>query len=319
MQSPFETQLSNDGAPEAHRDEVKVRHVSVCICTYQRPQWLKRLLETLERQQTRGAFTFSIVVADNDPDKSAEEVVACFARHSSVDVLYCCETNRNIALARNKAINYADGEFIAFIDDDEFPADDWLAKLIQACEEYKSSGVLGPVRPHFEETPPLWLLKGRFCERPEHPTGTVMKWNASRTGNILFRRSILNGTREPFDPEFGTGGEDQDFFRRMGERNCKFIWCNEAIAYETVPPSRWARGYMFKRALLRGRNVLKHRGTRMELVLKSAIAVPAYSLLLPLTLPFGEHVFVKFGIKLCDHLGRLLTLLGINPIRERQM
>jgi hypothetical protein len=41
-------------------------HVCVCICTFRRPLLLKRLLEALEKQQTENAFTFSVVVADND-------------------------------------------------------------------------------------------------------------------------------------------------------------------------------------------------------------------------------------------------------------
>jgi succinoglycan biosynthesis protein ExoM len=298
---------------------LKARHISVCICTFARPLWLQRLLETLERQQTASNLTFSIVVADNDACRSAEEVVTSFASRATVAIKYCHESARNIALARNKALDNADGEFIAFIDDDEFPADDWLSRLVEACDNYRSAGVLGPVRPHFEETPPSWLIRGRFCERPEHATGTVMKWNASRTGNLLFRRSILKGISEPFDPAFGTGGEDQDFFRRMEKRDCVFVWCNEAIVYETVPPARWTRTYMFKRALLRGRNVIKHRGARARLLVTSAIAAPAYSLLLPLTLPLGHHVFLKYAIKLCDHLGRLLASVGINPVIERQM
>jgi hypothetical protein len=40
---------------------------------------------------------------------------------------------------------------------------------------------------------------------------------------------------------------------------------------------------------------------------------------LPLTLLCGQHIFMKYGIRFCDHLGRLLALIGINPIRERQM
>jgi glycosyltransferase involved in cell wall biosynthesis len=297
----------------------KSRHVSICICTFARPIWLKRLLETLERQQISGHFTFSIVVADNDARRSAEEVVTSFAARTTVATKYCHEPARNIALARNKAIENADGEFVAFIDDDEFPTGDWLSKLVAACDMHGAAGVLGPVRPHFEEPPPSWLIKGRFCERPEHATGAVMKWNASRTGNLLFRRSILNGIPGPFDPAFGTGGEDQDFFRRLGKQGCVFVWCNEAVVYETVPPARWTRSYMLKRALLRGRNVLKHRGAQGRLLMVSAIAAPAYSLLLPFTLPLGHHVFVKYAIKLCDHLGRLLASVGINPVIERQM
>ncbi|HUL52565.1 MAG TPA: glycosyltransferase family A protein [Opitutaceae bacterium] len=298
---------------------MKPHHVSVCICTYQRPALLRRLLEKLEHQQTGGAFTYGVVVADNDAGRSAEEPVASFASRSHLEVVYCCEPRQNIALARNQVLAHADGEFIAFIDDDEFPADDWLAKLLEACARYGASGVLGPVRPHFDAPPPRWIVRGRFCERPEHPTGTVMHWIRSRTGNVLFRRAILDGTAAPFRSEFGTGGEDKDFFMRMTQRGCVFVWCNEAIAYETVPPARWTRRYMLTRALLRGKNVLRHPTGRGVLVAKSLVALPVYSLALPVTLLFGQHVFMKFGIRFCDHLGRLLAVVGLNPINERPM
>ena len=298
---------------------MKSRHISVCICTYQRLPWLQRLLETLEHQQTDGTFTFSIVVADNDAGRSTEGFVTAFARRSSIAAVYCCEPRKNIALARNRAIEHADGEFIAFIDDDEFPDDNWLAKLLQACDQYQVSGVLGPVRPHFEKPPPRWIVKGRFCERPEQPTGTIMEWEKSRTGNVLFRRAILQGIAEPFRSEFGTGGEDKDFFMRLTQRDCVFVWCNEAVAFETVPPSRWTRRYMFQRALLRGRNVLKHPTGRFKSIATSLVAVPLYSLVLPVSLLFGQHVFMKYGIRFCDHLGRLLALVGLNPISDRQM
>jgi hypothetical protein len=51
---------------------------------------------------------------------------------------------------RNKALLHAEGNFIAFIDDDEFPEDDWLCNLFKACMRFGVDGVLGPVNPHFE-------------------------------------------------------------------------------------------------------------------------------------------------------------------------
>jgi succinoglycan biosynthesis protein ExoM len=294
-------------------------HITVCICTYKRRDFLQRLLEKLNEQRTDNNFTFSAVVADNDSSCSAKDIVHLIAAKSSFPIVYCNEPRQNIALVRNKALENAKGHFIAFIDDDEFPIERWLALLLAACDRYSAAGVLGPVRPHFDQPPPRWLIKGRFCERPEHPTGTVMEWSKCRTGNVLFRRSLLDGEKEPFKEEFGTGGEDQDFFRRMETMGHTFVWCNEAIAYETVPPNRWTRSFMFKRALLRGRNALRHPTGRLRLIVQSLVAVPVYSIMLPITLLVGQHVFVKVAVKFLDHFGRLLALLHLNPVRERQM
>lgn len=294
-------------------------HIAVCVCSFRRPALLTRLLEKLKQQRTNGLFTFSIVVCDNDVEQSAASVVSAIRESGAIDITYCWEPRKNIALARNKAFEHARGDFVAFIDDDEFPTVNWLQKLLAACEQYRADGVLGPVRPHFESPPPSWIIKGRFCDRPEHETGRVMNWDECRTGNVLFRRQIVDSLREPFKPEFGTGGEDKDFFMRFTERGRVFVWCNEAIAYETVPPSRCTRGYMLKRALLRGRNILKHPVGRLGLLARSAVAVPIYSLALPAVLLLGQHWFMRYCIKLCDHLGRLLAIIGVNPVAERQL
>jgi succinoglycan biosynthesis protein ExoM len=296
-----------------------VSSISVCICTFRRPDLLRRLLGELARQETNGRFTYSLVVVDNDAGRSAQPVVTAFAATSSLPIVYCVEPRQNIALARNLAVAHATGNYIAFIDDDEFPSPNWLHHLLETCLVTGAAGVLGPVRPYFEAPPPVWLVRGRFCERPEHPTGTVIDWRECRTGNVLLRRTLLEGVAEPFAAEFGTGGEDVDFFRRMAACGWVFVWCNEAVAHELVPPSRWTRRYMLRRALLRGRNNLKLRGTRVRALLTSAVAVPLYSVVIPGALILGQHVFMKYSIKFCDHLGRLLTLLGINPVKDRQM
>ena len=209
-------------------------HITVCICTYKRPRFLKRLLDGLNHQETNGRFTCSILVADNDRERSAESLVSEFGKNASVPVKYCVEPQQNIALARNKAIENAGGDFVVFIDDDEFTTPSWLLTLFDACVRYNADGVLGPVKPYFEEEPPPWVVKGKFHERPTYPTGLVIDWKKGRTGNTMLKTHLFKDGELPFRPEFLTG-EDQDFFRRMIEKGHQFVWCNEAVAYEIVP------------------------------------------------------------------------------------
>lgn len=292
-------------------------HISVCICTYHRPALLKRLLTELGRQDTKGLFDFSVVVADNDHRQSAKQVVSEFASTSSIPIIYSMEPEQNFALVRNKALENAKGDFIAFIDDDEIPIVDWLCNLFAACNAYGVDGVLGPVRPHFEHKPPQWVIKGKIFERPEHNNGYKMDWPETRTGNLLFRRDILNGIDNAFRSEFGTGSEDVDFFRRMISNGKIFVWCNNAVVYETVPPERCKRSYLLKLALLRGGNSIKHQVHFARNLIKSFIAVPAYCLAIPFLFVAGDHYVMIYLIKLCDHIGRLLALMGINPVKKR--
>jgi succinoglycan biosynthesis protein ExoM len=291
------------------------KHISVCVCTYKRQDLLARLLTGLRDQQTSNLFTYSIVVADNDHLQSGKAITLRFAATSTIPTTYCVEPRQNIALARNMAVANASGDFVAFIDDDEFPTERWLHTLFKACNDYGVDGVLGPVKPHFDEEPPTWVVKGRFYDRPSYPTGFVIDWKKGRTGNVLLKKSLFGEEAQPFRPEF-LSGEDQDFFRRMIDKGHVFIWCNEAVAYEVVPRIRWKRSFMLRRALLRGTVSLLDPTFGAFDIAKSAIAVPAYTVALPIALMLGQHRFMTCLVKLFDHLGKLLALLGIKPIRE---
>jgi len=293
----------------------ELTHICVCVCTYKRSQFLQRLLGELCAQETKGLFRYSIVIVDNDQSRSAEAVVMGFVAASAVPIKYCVEPQQNIALARNKAIENATGDFVAFIDDDEFPSKHWLLTLFEACNKYGVDGALGPVKPFFGEDTPKWVIKGKFYMRPTYPTGLVIDWRKGRTGNVLLRRGIFATGEQPFRPQF-RNGEDQDFFRRMIERGHVFIWCDEAVAYEVVPPIRWKRTVMLRRALLRGASAALHPTVGVRNIAKSVIALLAYTVALPLALLLGHHRFMIVLVKLCDHLGKLLAVVGINPIRE---
>jgi hypothetical protein len=102
----------------------------------------------------------------------------------------------------------------------------------------------------------------------------------------------------------------------MIEKGFVFIWCNEAIAYEVVPPVRWRRRFLLRRALLRGALGPKMPGFGVRDVVRSLIAVPAYAAVLPLTLMIGHYKFMDILERMCHHLGKLLAIAGINPVKE---
>jgi glycosyltransferase involved in cell wall biosynthesis len=287
-------------------------HIVICLCTYKRPTYLERLLNSLTDQTTDGVFTYSIVLVDNDRNKSAQNTYNIFKDKSSINIKYHVEPEQNIALARNRAVMNAKGDFVAFIDDDEFPERNWLITLYQACNKFNADGILGPVIPHYEIQPPKWILKGKFYERPSHRTGELLHWTNTRTGNVMLRKNIfINGNM--FNPEFGMGGEDRDFFRRMIDKGFRFIWCDEAPVYESVSAVRCKRSFMLKRALLRGK--IPHFSL-LDIV-KSLVAIPLYSSILPILILLGHHRFMKYLIKDFDHIGRILAFCGIDVIKQK--
>jgi glycosyltransferase involved in cell wall biosynthesis len=298
-------------------------HITVCICTYRRPELLLKLLNRLNTQKTDDAFTYSIVVVDNDEARTAADTVELARSHSLIEIQYYCEINNNIARARNRTVQHAKGNYIAFIDDDEIPGDNWLLNLFKASTAYKAEGVLGPVIPYYEKQPPKWVIKGRFFERPMHRTGMVLHWSQSRTGNVLFEKKIISYCDEPFNPQFKLQGEDLDFFRRMNNKGYKFIWCEDAPVYEYVPASRLTQTYFLRRAYIQGyTSLMQYRDNWQEkvyILVKSIIAVIAYLFILPFTFIVGFHMYMKILIKAIHHLSRLLAFSCLASPRNRNL
>ena len=57
-------------------------------------------------------------------------------------------------------------------------------------------------------------------------SGQILEWRQGRTGNLLLKRKMIDENGDVFAPEFGSGGEDQDFFRRMIAKGYVFKYCH---------------------------------------------------------------------------------------------
>lgn len=312
--------MNEKGGVRAHQSHVDIprgpEHISVCICTYQRPSMLLELLRKLEEQETSGFFTYSVVVVDNDAARSAEATVSGFLRGSDLEVMYVSEPRRNIALARNAAVSSANGDYVALIDDDELPGSSWLLTLYRACSDHEIDGVLGPVRASYAVSAPDWVLKGRFYDKGWHQSGDKIGWKDARTSNVLMKSRVFEDGDNLFRLQFGRGGEDVDFFQRAIQKKYVFVWCAEATVWETIPVARLTRRYILRRALLRGQQTVRYDSFGWELIFKSLLAVPLYLAILPIALVAGHHRFMQVAMKLCEHSGRLLAVLGVNVIKE---
>jgi len=300
-------------------------HISVCIPTYRRTRYLENLLRHLASQETCDLFDYSVVVVDNDEKGSARDMVLRLREELALDLIYDIETERTIPAARNHALRLSRGNYVAIIDDDEFPVKEWLLNLYRAIQEYTVDGALGPVHSYFEEKPPDWLIKGKFCERPVYRTGTLLKWDQTRTGNVLLKRDAFERHKVYFDLGFKTGGSDREFFKQLIQRGCKFVAVEEAPVYEIVPPERWTKRYYLKRAILNGYNAHRYDKDRKSVVykclkpVKPTIAVLAYSLAAPICACIGGHVLMQCLEKGCYHLSRLLAIIGIELLKRREL
>jgi succinoglycan biosynthesis protein ExoM len=292
--------------------------ISVCIATYQRSERLAAVLDDLTQQDL---LPGEVVVVDNDAQASARSVVERLAqRNPPFTIRYDVQPVKNIALTRNRTVELATLEWLAFIDDDERAPQSWLQRLAGAAQRFEADGVLGPVDPVVPAEAPGWIRRGRFYDFPRLPTGTVIPPNRLRFGNVLLRGQPLRNLAQPFDPAYGlTGGEDGDLLARLALAGARIVWCDEAIVHEPIERSRLSLAWILKRSLRGGQDFARHSltgryGSRkagpVRLLIRALAQLLLAGLLAVLLLPLGRHHAAHWLAKASANLGKLSIFLG---------
>lgn len=220
--------------------------VCICVCTCQRPRMLEECLRSLSQLDPIDGVRTEIAVIDNEPESSqaAREAAERFGAH------YRHQPERGIPQARNKALDAAremGATHLAFIDDDETAAPDWLACLWAAMRRYDAGAIQGYVEYVYPENAQPWRRRGENTTR--RLSGTPL--GLAATNNVLFSLNAAGGLRFDESLRF-LGGEDSVFFDAFHKRGERIVFCAEARTFETVPPSRVTIAAQARRSFRRG-------------------------------------------------------------------
>jgi len=289
--------------------------ISICIATFKRPKELNRLLEHLLPALEKCAVDKEVILIDNDAAQAAMPVFESW-RSRIKNLTYYVEPVQSIALARNLAVQKARGTWVAFIDDDERPHENWLMVYWQEKDRWPAEAFLGPVLPVFENVKDTWLDRDLFFNRKRHETGTVLEPTQLRSGNIFLKRVLLQ-THE-FKQEYGlSGGEDFECFYRMHRSGTVFISCDNAIVHEHVPPDRVRLRWLLKRAFAGGQTYTKIRSEvfpgflqSTKTLVKALAGIVVFGALLPFSMLAGFNVAARILIKATVQLGHIAGVSG---------
>lgn len=221
----------------------------MAVCTYRRPEVLGRLLTQVEVGGAALAAIASVgvVVVDDDPERSAEEVVR---RHGGeLPVRYLATASGNVSRARNAALDAAlpEADLVAFIDDDCWPADGWLAELVSVQVRTGADAVAGACRTGVPASAPAWLTDQPFIEESEVETDAAATERAYLK-NLLFRADVLRALELRFDERFGlAGGEDAMFLDSARKQGVTMVHAAKAIVTEQLPPERATYAWQLRR------------------------------------------------------------------------
>lgn len=131
--------------------------ITVAIPAYNGADRLPKILDRLLAQTGLEHLNWEIIVVDNNSCDRTDIVVYNYQTvfNSICLVKYFLETKQGAAFARIRAVNEARGELVAFLDDDNLPAPDWLIAAYSFGYEYPQAGAWsGQIHGNYEVSPP---------------------------------------------------------------------------------------------------------------------------------------------------------------------
>ena len=292
----------------------------VCIATFCRPLGISRCLDALGKANLRGVSR--VIVADNDAVGRAGFTVCEEKKNAGLPfpLTAIVVTQRGISQVRNalvaEAIKDPRVEFIAMIDDDEWPLSDWIQSLLATQQQTGADIVGGPVERVFAAPVPPYLKSANLADFSKIQTGAVEFVDG--TCNVLIRADLFRQRKTPwFDPAFDLlGGEDTDLFLGLKLQGARFAWSSEAIVNEEMPVSRSSARWMLERAYRIGNTYSlvnrKHRppgfGTLREtLKIAATMAFVAMNLVVFFWHPARRFEAVRLAARV---LGKIAGLMG---------
>lgn len=242
-----------------------MKSLVICVPTYRRNAELAELIDALQAQALPPAESVQVrlIIIDNNPGGDAAPVIEA-AVAKAFPIAYLHETRAGVTHVRNRALDAtAEDDLLVFIDDDELPADGWLAELYRRYEESGAAVVFGSVEARYESVAPDWMVSGGFHDKKVLSDGPRTLPGA--TDNCLIDLASVRRHGLAFDPALTLiGGEDTLFFDALLRRGEVFADAAGAVTYERIPTDRATLSWLIKRwrrtGLTDARMIAGHRG-----------------------------------------------------------
>ena len=302
--------------------------ISVIVCTYNRADMLANALESL-LQQTLAKDLFEIIVVDNASTDTTPAVVKSFqANHPEHNIGLMREDCLGLGYARNAGFRRAQGEYVAFMDDDAQASQDWLETALSCFQEIQPPpfAIGGKILPIYNSPKPKWF-KDEWETRTWGEQPRLLRKGESFSGsNMIFKKEVLQAyggfdTRVGVKGVYLSVGEETGLFQRIWQEEgaACFYYSPRLVVYHAVPHYKMTVSYSLKRAFVTGQVCLVQNPPdsmvkRLELLVRIVVSVAVYTLLA--LIPRREYWALPYWAVTCltpiaAEIGRFVGCIGL--------
>ncbi|KEZ93765.1 glycosyltransferase family 2 protein [Nonlabens ulvanivorans] len=223
--------------------------LTIAICTYSRVKLLKKCLDALLPQVNRDDV--EVVVIDNNSKDTTKGLVESLQKEYSF-LKYIFEEKQGLSVARNTAWQQSSATWIAYLDDDGIPHDNYLKRLIYVIENYDFDCFGGMYYGYYEDEKPRWISNDFGTKKLIRDDIGVIEKNTLSGGIFNVKRDLLE-LLDGFKLDYGmTGtvmryGEESELQYRIREKGFVIGFDPELKMDHIVHSSKLALGWHLKR------------------------------------------------------------------------
>lgn len=170
--------------------------ISIIIPVYKVEKYLGKCLDSVAAQTYKNLEV--LLVDDGSPDNCPAICDEYAEKDERFKVIH--KKNEGVARARNSALDVAGGDFISFIDSDDWIADNTYEYFMESLKKYNVDCVVGRCRVVYDRNDELKYTEVkpqeiRQCSGTEAMRGVLD--NGSAAWNRLFRKEVFDTLRFP--------------------------------------------------------------------------------------------------------------------------
>jgi glucosyl-dolichyl phosphate glucuronosyltransferase len=248
---------------------IAMSSISIIVPTYNRATSLRKTLGSVAAV-VKPSDPVEIIIVDNgSTDKTVEVCKGVDDAFPDRRWMYVYEPMPGLLSGRHRGAKEAQGEILAFLDDDVLLAPGWLEALWEAFADPSVTLVGGPSRPSYEVEPPDWLEElwwscgeGRMCGALSliDLGGSVKPINAEFVFGLNFsiRKTVLQGCGG-FHPDCipktlqrYQGDGETGLSLKINDKALRVMYHPSAAVTHVIPAARLTLEYLQQRAFYQG-------------------------------------------------------------------